>query len=98
MHPKTGLALTKFLATFYHWIGDMAWFFTNVGKVRETTQGRLTHAPYCPRHDARMEFQNEVPYRPPGVSIAGAEHFRRNYKCQLCDYETFTVYVVKSLF
>lgn len=95
MDISSGFSFAKFMANIYRWGVDMIWFLRNVRKARAATEGAFSKAPFCPRHEARMEFQNEVPYVLLDGSFTMGE-YKRIYKCPLCEYTTYTVYIVKS--
>lgn len=77
---------------FKKWILNMFWIFKNLDKVRMAAEKAITNAPFCPRHEARMVFKDEVPYFD---KTRVKDTFQRNYKCPLCNYETYNIYSVK---
>jgi hypothetical protein len=95
MDIRSGFSFAKFFSNISKWGVDLMWFFKNISKARTVMEGAFTHAPFCPRHEARMDFQNEQPY------VVNDNHFyekfRRNYKCPLCQYTTFTIFQVKNV-
>ncbi|MBO9667842.1 MAG: hypothetical protein J7501_13645 [Bdellovibrio sp.] len=85
---------TNTLLKLKDWAVDMWWVFSNLKKVRVASEQAITYAPYCPRHDARMEFQSEEEYWVNGFHTAG--EFKRHYKCPLCQYTTYNIYTAKK--
>jgi len=96
MDAKLTTGWIKFLTAIGKWVIDMGWFLKNISRARAAAEGATTKAPFCPRHEARMEFQNEEKYVRENRTHVDGE-FKRNYKCPLCDYSTYNIFTTKRV-